>query len=105
MKETLDEQSRLGLMHYRMERADEALEEAAILSERCHYNAAVNRLYYACFYAVQALLLKHHFPMRMVKLSTLFLRSVIAVIMRHSRIATRLLWMTSLRWPSHLYYK
>ena len=30
MKETLDEQSRLGLMHYRMERADEALEEAAI---------------------------------------------------------------------------
>ena len=32
MKETLDEQSRLGLMHYRMERADEALEEAAILS-------------------------------------------------------------------------
>jgi hypothetical protein len=26
MKETLDEQSRLGLMHYRMERADEALE-------------------------------------------------------------------------------
>ena len=60
MKETLDEQSRLGLMHYRMERADEALEEAAILSERCHYNAAVNRLYYACFYAVQALLLKHH---------------------------------------------
>ncbi len=60
MKETLDEQSRLGLMHYRMERADEALEEAAILSERCHYNAAVNRLYYARFYAVQALLLKHH---------------------------------------------
>ena len=59
MKETFDEQSRLGLMHYRMERADEALEEAAILSERCHYNAAVNRLYYACFYAVQALLLKH----------------------------------------------
>ena len=60
MKETLDEQSRLGLMCYRMERAEEALEEAAILSERSHYNAAVNRLYYACFYAVQALLLKHH---------------------------------------------
>lgn len=60
MKETLDEQSRLGLMQYRLERADEALEEAAIMSERSHYNAAVNRLYYACFYAVQALLLKHH---------------------------------------------
>ena len=60
MKETLDEQSRLGLMRYRMERADETLEEVSILAERGHYNAAVNRLYYACFYAVQALLLKHH---------------------------------------------
>ncbi len=55
MKETLDEQSRISLVHYRMERADEAIEEAALMSERGHYNAAVNRLYYACFYAVQAL--------------------------------------------------
>lgn len=60
MKETLDEQSRLGLMRYRLERANETMEEAEILAERGHYNAAVNRLYYACFYAVQALLLKHH---------------------------------------------
>ena len=60
MKETLDEQSRFGLMHYRVERADEAMEEAAIMSENGHYNAAVNRLYYDCFYAVRALLLKHH---------------------------------------------
>ncbi len=27
MKETLDEQSRIGLIHYRMERADETMEE------------------------------------------------------------------------------
>ena len=60
MKETLDEQSRLGLMRYRMERADETMEEVGILAERGHYNTAVNRLYYACFYATQALLLKHH---------------------------------------------
>ena len=59
MKETLDEQSRISLEHYRMERADEAIEEAALMSMSGHYNAAVNRLYYACFYAVQALLLKH----------------------------------------------
>ena len=32
----------------------------SILADCGHYNAAVNRLYYACFYAVQALLLKHH---------------------------------------------
>ena len=60
MKETLDEQSRLELTRYRMERANETMEEAGILAERGHYNAAVNRLYYACFYATQALLLKHH---------------------------------------------
>ena len=30
MKETLDEQSRLGLIHYRIERADETLEEVGI---------------------------------------------------------------------------
>ena len=60
MSETLDEQSRLGLIHYRMQRADETMEEAAVLAERGFYNATVNRLYYACFYATQALLLKHH---------------------------------------------
>lgn len=60
MKETLDEQSRLGLMRYRMERADETMKEAAVLAERGFYNATVNRLYYACFYATQTLLLKHH---------------------------------------------
>lgn len=47
MKETLDEQSRLGLMRYRMERADEMMEEVGILAERGHYNTAVNRLVYA----------------------------------------------------------
>lgn len=60
MKEALDEQSRIGLVHYRMERANETMEEARILADNGHYNAAVNRLYYACFYATQALLLKHH---------------------------------------------
>lgn len=60
MKEALDEQSRIGLVRYRMERASETMEEARILADNGYYNAAVNRLYYACFYATQALLLKHH---------------------------------------------
>ena len=60
MKETLDEQSRQALIQYRIERTDETMEEVRILADSGHYNAAVNRLYYACFYAVQALLLKHH---------------------------------------------
>jgi len=41
---------------YRMTRAEEALEDARILAESKRWNASVNRLYYACFYAVSALL-------------------------------------------------
>ena len=56
MKETLDEQSRKALIKYRLERSDETLKEVEILTKESHFNAAVNRLYYACFYAVTALL-------------------------------------------------
>lgn len=45
------------LITYRLERARESLEEVSILLERGHGNTFVNRLYYACFYAVSALLL------------------------------------------------
>jgi uncharacterized protein (UPF0332 family) len=39
-----------------MERAREALQEARLLLKAQHLNTYVNRLYYACFYAVSALL-------------------------------------------------
>jgi len=45
------------LIAYRMERAHEAIDEAKMLFEAGHINLYVNRLYYACFYAVSALLL------------------------------------------------
>jgi uncharacterized protein (UPF0332 family) len=45
------------LVIYRLNRSDESLEEALILLKRDHVNTFVNRLYYACFYAVTALLL------------------------------------------------
>lgn len=45
------------LVRYRLERAREALDEAKLLSESDHANTFVNRLYYACFYAVTGLLL------------------------------------------------
>ena len=60
MKETLDEQSRQGLVRYRIERADETMEEVGLMAGHGHYNAAVNRLYYACYYAAEALLLQNH---------------------------------------------
>lgn len=47
----------LALVNYRFEWAYESLEEAKILLEQGHANTFVNRLYYACFYAVSALLL------------------------------------------------
>ena len=45
------------LIRYRMERAQESLDEASLLFESGYMNTAVNRLYYACFYAVSSLLL------------------------------------------------
>jgi len=45
------------LVRYRLERAREALDEAKMLFEAGHLHTYVNRLYYACFYAMSALLL------------------------------------------------
>jgi len=45
------------LVLYRLGRAKESLDEASILLKNGHANTFVNRLYYACFYAVSALLL------------------------------------------------
>ena len=59
MKETLDEQSRNELVKYRLSRAEETLREADLLAGEGFYNATINRLYYACFYSVMALLVKH----------------------------------------------
>ncbi|MFZ3207426.1 MAG: HEPN domain-containing protein [Geobacteraceae bacterium] len=44
------------IARYRLERAREALVEAEILLNSGHANTFVNRLYYAAFYAVSALL-------------------------------------------------
>ena len=50
-------EERKTLIAYRLERAEEALEEAKLLLDKGYGNTFVNRLYYACFYAVSALLL------------------------------------------------
>ncbi|MBQ9474108.1 MAG: HEPN domain-containing protein [Bacteroidales bacterium] len=43
---------------YRLKKSDEVYEAAVILYNAGQWNSAVNRLYYACFYAASALLLK-----------------------------------------------
>lgn len=46
------------LVRYRLQRARETLEDARILANASRWNPGVNRLYYACFYAVSALLIQ-----------------------------------------------
>ena len=47
----------LSYIRYRLERSREGLAEARVLLDAGHLHTAVSRLYYACFYAVSALLL------------------------------------------------
>ena len=49
-------ENRKELIRYRLERSRETMEEALLMQRESHWNACVNRLYYACFYAVTALL-------------------------------------------------
>ncbi len=46
-----------ALIRYRIQRAHETLDEALLLFTAGHLNTYINRLYYAGFYAVYALLL------------------------------------------------
>ncbi|MGD8212059.1 MAG: HEPN domain-containing protein [Desulfobacterales bacterium] len=50
-----------ALIKYRIERAEETYNEALLMQTGEHWNACANRLYYACFYAVSALLVKYGF--------------------------------------------
>ena len=45
------------LVRYRLQRAKDTLEDARILADNQRWNSAINRLYYASYYAVTALLL------------------------------------------------
>jgi len=45
------------LIKYRISRAKETISEVHSLIELGYYNTAINRIYYACFYAVNALLI------------------------------------------------
>ena len=46
--------------NYRIQRAKETIREVELLIENDFWNAAINRMYYACFYAVGALMVKHN---------------------------------------------
>ena len=61
MTEYFDKQTTGDLIQYRLKRANETLEEAKYNAAGGYYNTAVNRLYYACFYAAIALLVVNHY--------------------------------------------
>jgi uncharacterized protein (UPF0332 family) len=46
------------LIDYRISRSKETYEEALLLATKDHWNAVANRLYYSCYYIVNALLIK-----------------------------------------------
>ena len=48
----------IAFVRYRIEKADEVLTAAQVLYDARQWNSAVNRLYYACFYAASAVLLQ-----------------------------------------------
>jgi uncharacterized protein (UPF0332 family) len=53
----MNRQERDELVKYRIAKARETFEEVALHIENELWNTAVNRLYYACYYAVAALLI------------------------------------------------
>ena len=58
-----DEQRR-DIVSYRMENALNTLHEVKEHISHGFYNTAVNRMYYACFYAVSALLIAHQIEVK-----------------------------------------
>ena len=56
---TLNEENRSIIVNHRLQKAKETWAEAKGNIEMCFWHTAANRLYYACFYAVTALLIKN----------------------------------------------
>ncbi len=48
-----------SLIQYRLQKAKESYQAAALIKQNKQWNFCINRLYYTCFYAAIALLLKH----------------------------------------------
>jgi uncharacterized protein (UPF0332 family) len=62
MKLTVSE--RAAIVQVKMQKARQTLVEAKDIAALQHWHAAVNRLYYACYYAASALLIKSGFSVQ-----------------------------------------
>ena len=59
MNDQFTTEDRNALIAYRIERSEESVNEAAAMIKNKFFNAAINRLYYACYYITIALFLKN----------------------------------------------
>jgi uncharacterized protein (UPF0332 family) len=55
----MTDEDRKQVVTLRIDNAFQSLREAKVMIDNCFWNAAINRMYYACFYAATALLLKN----------------------------------------------
>ena len=53
----LNDQDRINIVRFRIENAESTLAESLEQIANGYYNTAVNRMYYACYYAASALLI------------------------------------------------
>ena len=56
----MTEEQRNDIVNYRIENAENTLKEVLAHCDNGYYNTAVNRLYYACYYAATALLIANN---------------------------------------------
>ncbi len=65
---------------YRLEKASQTYSDAKLLAENKSWNSCVNRLYYACFYSVNALLIRNGFDAKSHNgVRTIFFREFIKI--------------------------
>lgn len=53
----MTDEDRIEVVKLRIENARDTMKEAKLLIDNSFWNAAINRMYYACYYAVTALLI------------------------------------------------
>jgi len=61
---TLNTEERNAIVTIRLQKAKETLQEVKVIVTMNLWRTAANRLYYACYYAVSALLIKHGYSPR-----------------------------------------
>lgn len=56
----LEDKDRIEIVRYRIENANRTMDEVSSHMTNGFYNTAVNRMYYACYYAASAMLVAEH---------------------------------------------